>query len=715
MSFNIGRIRTKDEPRSSAWTMTGDSGRPDFVDSGRNSHIGECKRNAGCMVVYREDRVREPWFAAGINISNENVNGDKRNPDNVEGGTETAEVEANDQHDSDFLPDTRIMQKLDFDEKFRKGNFGEMSRLPSWTILASSLDYLFPRSRTSPNDSSAVSEVGEANEQDKINLDQKMEDQAAEQDDSCSDSMDYEYDSPSETCSEYDPGEQEAHISDLEMDEADLEYQNFRLSLCGSPDNHKTESTNPQEELMLPLFRPLDRANEDDASEHGSEASFECDLPPDTHQYSSAKLDHWLNGKTSCFKHPLTKSFRDGMAAWEHIAGSGCVSNRGYHGDKISTEEMLRSNTLQCLIQKKFYSWEEETGDEPWEHGSKWFLSGLSDHMPSRDICDPVFFPVRHDIGDANAENCRWNPDEDDPERPFCMPFHPFCFETYKRASLKRSNNIEIDALGSWWLLSADYETFHSFPRSAAVKRGEEQWWRHIPGDEHLAADACFVPKLQSLAADAVASDNAQSQEKTSHTRIDKLPPEIVIGILGLLETTDVARFSIALPKVHGISQPLIRARLQQQYPWLWELYDQRPYSKWTGVTSFELKGLCDKFNTMEAEIREYIVQLEKDEWHDLARDCKEYWDDELTSRRAGAMGILATEKPVVNLISDNVDIAKFALAFEEAMNTGKLKGLENRARIWKDCNTILDQIEDFKRKGKIISLGQQPDDLVSI
>jgi hypothetical protein len=63
VSFNIGRIRTAKEPRSAAWSLFGPilgdvepavGCTPDFVDGARNSWIGECHRDAGCMFTMRK-------------------------------------------------------------------------------------------------------------------------------------------------------------------------------------------------------------------------------------------------------------------------------------------------------------------------------------------------------------------------------------------------------------------------------------------------------------------------------------------------------------------------------------------------------------------------------------------------------------------------------------------------------------------------------------
>lgn len=65
-------------------------------------------------------------------------------------------------------------------------------------------------------------------------------------------------------------------------------------------------------------------------------------------------------------------------------------------------------NTLQCLTRKS-YTWEAELDDLDFELQSDYFLSGLSDHMPSRDSSDPIVMPARHGLRMPNADTMLWD------------------------------------------------------------------------------------------------------------------------------------------------------------------------------------------------------------------------------------------------------------------------------------------------------------------
>jgi hypothetical protein len=91
------------------------------------------------------------------------------------------------------------------------------------------------------------------------------------------------------------------------------------------------------------------------------------------------------------------------MIDYEHIAGRGCMVFRGYNGHRISAQEMYGCKTVQCLISKETH-WQPEAGDLEFEHGSRYYLSGLTDFMPSRDNNRPSFWPHRHGLQFANAD-----------------------------------------------------------------------------------------------------------------------------------------------------------------------------------------------------------------------------------------------------------------------------------------------------------------------
>jgi hypothetical protein len=68
---------------------------------------------------------------------------------------------------------------------------------------------------------------------------------------------------------------------------------------------------------------------------------------------------------------------------------------------------MKGCNTLQCL-QLKPRNWKSEAHDQDFEHKSNYFLTGISDFMPSRDSGWPTVLPARHGVEVPSAEVVIW-------------------------------------------------------------------------------------------------------------------------------------------------------------------------------------------------------------------------------------------------------------------------------------------------------------------
>lgn len=187
------------------------------------------------------------------------------------------------------------------------------------------------------------------------------------------------------------------------------------------------------------------------------------------------------------------------MQGGEHIAAPDCASTAGYNGHSISAHEMQGCYTFQCLAPKTpsqpSSSWSsgpwqpQQNDDQDFESApsAKYFLTGLADCLPSRDMGRPTVYPVRHGCEEPHAENFVWNWDiinNSEIVGFMALPFHPTCLEVYKRASLRRFGKVDIQALTEWWQSECTYADFNDkFPRDRAVLQGSSQWWHHQPGD----------------------------------------------------------------------------------------------------------------------------------------------------------------------------------------------------------------------------------------
>jgi hypothetical protein len=88
---------------------------------------------------------------------------------------------------------------------------------------------------------------------------------------------------------------------------------------------------------------------------------------------------------------------------YEHIAGPGCKHRSGYSGHCVTSQEMRGCKTIQCLAPKPA-NWKPEPDDLEVEQTSRYFLTGISDYCPSRDISDIHVLPERHHLRTPPAD-----------------------------------------------------------------------------------------------------------------------------------------------------------------------------------------------------------------------------------------------------------------------------------------------------------------------
>ncbi|KAK7417483.1 hypothetical protein QQX98_004603 [Neonectria punicea] len=354
----------------------------------------------------------------------------------------------------------------------------------------------------------------------------------------------------------------------------------------------------------------------------------------------------------------------------EHIAGPNCKGQSwcggGYNGNNISVEEMRGCNTLQCLVRKK-RDWQPEDDDEDFEREGKFFLSGLSDYMPSRDMDSPTVFPSRHHCADPRADTYIWDEaDIDD----YAMPFHPTCLEVFRRASLHRYGRIDYEALVGWWRVDGVEERFDEFPRHPAVQAASEQWWLHSPGSEWLAANSCYVVGLQEVLDSAREGDGATGYESQSRIGdreyplkdvFSRLPQELRTMVVMYLDSRDIAALRTASRSFSPLPQAVFQALTLRERPWMWEAWSSLDYSFWSSTTAKELHGRAD----------------------------------------SGATALKGPSVPVTLLEPGKTDWLAFFRGISVGLKNGQLKGLQNRRRIWEDCQTFMDMAENYRQKGK--------------
>lgn len=260
------------------------------------------------------------------------------------------------------------------------------------------------------------------------------------------------------------------------------------------------------------------------------------------------------------------------------------------------------------------------------------FLTGFSDGSADEAPLENIT-PVRHGISDIIVFNMN-----DDIESG--LPFHPTCFEIYKKVSEIRIGKIDTEGLFYWRYLDCDFKTFFvDFPRDPAVRTSSEQFWRHQPGCEYLVANPIDVPGLSQLLKPPTSSADKNvtfdwnkkphnsptecygTSPSTSNSIKDtfsKLSAEITSMILDHLGSKDIANLRLATPVFRQLPAILFRRLFLEDMPWLFEAKDLDVasvdwydwYCRWK-FGQVDLKGLRNR-RRIWRDVEEIVRKIQK-------------------------------------------------------------------------------------------------------
>ncbi|KAF4470833.1 hypothetical protein FALBO_2268 [Fusarium albosuccineum] len=415
---------------------------------------------------------------------------------------------------------------------------------------------------------------------------------------------------------------------------------------------------------------------------------------------------------------PDTHRLHHAAHNWEHIPGPECDLNRAYNGHFISAEAMRGRTTLQCLVRKPD-DWEPEPDDEAFEASGHFFLSGLGDYMPDKFDSGPTVFPERHSTSMPRAEN--WFNELFVQATESSMPFHPTCLEIFKRASLHRYGVVDIECLTQWWGLEAAYDYFIRFPRHQAVLNGrgdEDIAWQYYEGEEFLAANPCFVPGLQALLSSTRRSKKSLKKYGNNYSELipkvvstgtapadlfSRLPEELRMMILMQLSSKDIANLRLASRTFLLLPSSLFYRLVVRDMPWLYEAWSSLPISFWATTTKSEEKSRQRAWEAKVVKLRNKIEILK--------REATDSGDPKFNKSAIKAAKKKLRELPDLSSVSrpatspvmlsrTKTDWCRLKILLSKNLKT--VPGLQNRRRIWNDCQEILNRVDRYRAQGKI-------------
>jgi len=294
------------------------------------------------------------------------------------------------------------------------------------------------------------------------------------------------------------------------------------------------------------------------------------------------------------------------------------------------------------------------------------------------------------------------------------MPFHPTCFEIFKHASRLHFNNIDITGLMGYRRLESSDGDWDDFPRDPAVRKGQEQWWSHKPGDAYLAANPVLVPGLAAILRAAVHEEpsfdarggafeasvryEALTAAAAANDPFERLPQELNYEILTHLHSRDISNLRLASRAFRQLPISLFYTLLRHEMPWLWEVHSPHPPSFWATTSVPELKAAQvarkeyeDRLRLNREALRQEMPEI-LEEWMEAQEPYRDL-NAERTRTRA--------EEASVELPWGKTNWYELYRNF--TVQWKQLKGLHNRRRIWKDVEEIISRIGRYRDEGKIV------------
>ncbi|KAF1950717.1 hypothetical protein CC80DRAFT_426304 [Byssothecium circinans] len=383
-----------------------------------------------------------------------------------------------------------------------------------------------------------------------------------------------------------------------------------------------------------------------------------------------------------------------------------CFPGSGYKGTFITAEEMLGCNTAQCLLSKAHHEHgtRDEQDDQDFERGGRYCLSGLCDHVRSRDCGGETILPARHGVSAPIIDSIVLEHIQAG-DNYTAIPFHPTCFDIFSRLSRQRFGYVNFEALGQWCFAeSSSCAAVNRVSSDENVRANIEQWWQHIEGTEYLAANPLFIPRLTPILRNAIQHDpnfspmNGAFNVPDHHGEADiftKLPLELRLQILSYLPSQTIANLRLSSRTFRQLPILLWRDLLLTEMPWLWEVWsDDVPYiwatTTYTAVVEHEQTGkeLQDWLEKSRAVIKEEMPDI-FNEWDTDVRKVLSKRVGYLEAGRAEALRTMVTGLPVAKT-------NWYRLYTDIVRNWGDLKGLWNRERIWRDVGEIVRKLDKY-------------------
>lgn len=327
------------------------------------------------------------------------------------------------------------------------------------------------------------------------------------------------------------------------------------------------------------------------------------------------------------------------------------------------------------------------------------------------------------------------------------LPVHSYCLDMYAKASYRRLGRVDLEGVWHWremLLLPESYNISRSDVRPCLeVSRAQENWsepWCHHPGDEWLAANPVEISNFRSIPSSLFTLIDLVANPEQVKGSFLTLPSELVDFIVSFLDESDLNAVACTCRTLYHHAQYGFKTLALKHMDWLWEIFEGTTYPNSPDrPATWDPRFLAgyvppDMPHGLQAEDDEdelwKQITDEDPEMHNvgaavrlvnfLRRDAMlgpSRGRSEWSLREWGDFRS-EVEDWVCHVSSDD-SIGTQALDWARVWRwcsptRTPFPGLRNRARIWKDCQLILDLNARSREQNSMESNEMQVRELLS-
>lgn len=302
----------------------------------------------------------------------------------------------------------------------------------------------------------------------------------------------------------------------------------------------------------------------------------------------------------------------------------------------------------------------------------------------------------------------------------------------FAKLSYRRLGRVDLDGIWHWREIQCCPESYNLTKDDVLpcpeVARGRQDHgvWCHQPGDEWLAANPVEIPESCSLVQSCFRPVDVECVSQHSQARLLRLPAELIDHIMSFLTESDLSTVAATCRKLRCHTQSFFKALAVEHMGWLWEVFEAERYP-----VSPDWPATWDPCNPPGLVVPDLPCDLASEEqenalWAEIVKDDPDMENVGNAVKASNSSRRTAILEPYREKAAQSLQewrnfrgrvadwICRLPLSEDRVAHcldwarlwhlfnpdTTSIPGIQNRARIWKDCERILDHNVGLREQG---------------